>query len=285
MRGGFMKSVDAFFQKLSQKKVMILGFALILILIIIELAFSASELNLMIFYLIPIIFIAWYGSRNWAFFAGLICSLKYMIINLADLSDIYLPPFVVAWNSVVRIGIYWGVVFVLSLLKNALDEERLSYFDPLVASLANKKGFYAMAAKEKARVLRYNHPLTLCYMDIDMFNRFKEQFGQAAGNQLLKAVVDTIVKNIRFVDTLARMEDAEFSLLMPETSKKQAKSPILKIHSLLSDLMKANNWPVSFSIGVVSYNAPESVDDMLKRALQMKNNAKGNAKNPICFEA
>jgi PleD family two-component response regulator len=57
---------------------------------------------------------------------------------------------------------------------------------------------------------------------------------------------------------------------------------LTKIHSLLNAEMKAHGWPVTFSIGAVTYLRPlESTHEMIREADQTMYSAKAAGKNRI----
>lgn len=48
--------------------------------------------------------------------------------------------------------------------------------------------------------------------------------------------------------------------------------------------MKGNNWPVTFSIGLATFNKPpNSVDDMIKAADSLMCKAENNRKNRVKY--
>jgi diguanylate cyclase (GGDEF)-like protein len=81
---------------------------------------------------------------------------------------------------------------------------------------------------------------------------------------------------------VARIGGDEFSLLLPETGEEPAALVIRKIHKRLTATMREQGWPVTFSIGVVTFlTPPESVDEMLRTADSMMYFVKGAGKNMV----
>jgi diguanylate cyclase (GGDEF)-like protein len=81
---------------------------------------------------------------------------------------------------------------------------------------------------------------------------------------------------------VARLGGDEFSLLLPETGEEPAALVIRKVHKRLTATMREQGWPVTFSIGVVTFlTPPESVDEMLRTANSMMYFVKGAGKNMI----
>jgi diguanylate cyclase (GGDEF)-like protein len=135
------------------------------------------------------------------------------------------------------------------------------------------------------RARRYEHPLTVAYIDLDNFKTINDRFGHSMGDNLLRLVADTIKNNIRLIDTVVRMGGDEFAILLPETGPEAAKAITRKIQKINLELMQKNGWPVTFSIGVVTFISPPStVDEILKRSDNLMYSAKNNGKNTIKYE-
>jgi PleD family two-component response regulator len=58
-----------------------------------------------------------------------------------------------------------------------------------------------------------------------------------------------------------------------------------KLHAQLSAAMLINGWPVTFSIGVVTFlTQPETVDEMIKLVDDLMYSAKDSGKNQVKYE-
>jgi diguanylate cyclase (GGDEF)-like protein/PAS domain S-box-containing protein len=164
--------------------------------------------------------------------------------------------------------------------KAALElEKRLSRNDPLT-SLANRRSFYEIAEKERKRAARYERPLSVAYIDLDNFKQVNDTSGHQVGDQVLVRVAEILSKNIRAECLPARLGGDEFALLLPEADYSAANILMRKVHRLLTEAMEAENWPVTFSIGLATYNlVPDSTDHMLQAAdklmYKVKNEGKG----------
>jgi GGDEF domain-containing protein len=59
---------------------------------------------------------------------------------------------------------------------------------------------------------------------------------------------------------------------------------IPRIQSALLDEMKQNHWPVTFSIGVLTYQAGEiSIDELVKHVDDLMYSVKKSGKNSIAY--
>jgi diguanylate cyclase (GGDEF)-like protein len=82
---------------------------------------------------------------------------------------------------------------------------------------------------------------------------------------VLSEVAGTIRRNIRGSDVFARLGGDEFAILLPECGDGAAPAILARIRERLSEAMAANGWPVTLSIGALTYaSAPESYDQLLR---------------------
>jgi diguanylate cyclase (GGDEF)-like protein len=141
-----------------------------------------------------------------------------------------------------------------------------SQLDPLTG-IPNRRSFFERLEIEKSRAKRYDHPLTLAYIDLDNFKQVNDRFGHSTGDNLLSLVAHVIREGLRSTDSVARLGGDEFAVLLSETNSAAATSAADKLRSSLNAAMKQHNWSVTFSIGVVTFQPPpESVQEMITAA-------------------
>jgi diguanylate cyclase (GGDEF)-like protein len=185
-------------------------------------------------------------------------------------------------NNIFRLIIFLIITYIVSELKISLEKQKeLARIDPLT-SIANNRAFYEAANMEFEKAKRYGFPISVLYMDLDNFKEVNDRLGHSIGDHLLKIVAQTIIKNIRTIDTVARLGGDEFGILLSQTGPDSAYVVAGKIKEMIMLIMKKNNWPVTTSIGVVSYlKSPQSVDEMIKKADLLMYSAKSGGKNTI----
>jgi diguanylate cyclase (GGDEF)-like protein len=100
--------------------------------------------------------------------------------------------------------------------------ERQAITDGLTG-LYNHRYFYERLFQEFARAQRYGAPLSLLMIDIDDFKRFNDRYGHPVGDDVLAAVADILVGQLRrHVDLAARYGGEEFVVLLPNTPREGA---------------------------------------------------------------
>ena len=90
---------------------------------------------------------------------------------------------------------------------------------------------------------------------------------------------------VREGDLIARLGGDEFGILLPETGPKAARHFIERIRDRLCHDMQDSGWPVTFSIGVVTFMRPPiDVNEAIRIADSLMYSAKNSGKNTIKFE-
>jgi diguanylate cyclase (GGDEF)-like protein len=149
---------------------------------------------------------------------------------------------------------------------------------------ANSRFFYKLAQMEIDRFQRYTHPFSLAFIDLDNFKFVNDQFGHAVGDQVLRTVVSSVKKHSRKTDTIARLGGDEFALLLSETNEESARIVLAKIQDMLLAEMREHNWPITFSIGVLTCNAsPQTTDELVRITDELMYSVKKSSKNAIKY--
>jgi diguanylate cyclase (GGDEF)-like protein len=240
---------------------------------------AGADVGLSIFYLIPISIATWFaGIRGGLIVSGLSALIwfgaKWAVVDTFDL----VKPL---WDAGIRLAFFSVIVFQ----QNALKREQVRSRRDTLTGAGNRRYFQENARRELDRSKRYNRPFTVVYMDLDNFKKVNDTNGHDTGDTLLQIVTTILKKNVRSTDTIARLGGDEYALLLPETGADEAKRAMQKIHAKLLIAMQRKNWPVTFSIGVVTFEtSPDSVESMIKVVDELMYSAKRNGKNQVMYE-
>ncbi len=239
---------------------------------------TGYQLSFSIFYLIPIIIVTWYVGR----WQGLVMStLGIFSWAFADHrnSHPYDSQIIYYWNAAVRFGFFVIIVFVFSRLKLTLHKEHLLSRMDSMTGIANRMGFNERLETELEKARRYVRPFSLAYIDCDNFKQVNDKHGHQEGDELLAVVGGIIRENIRSVDFGARMGGDEFAVILPETTAAESWEVLYRLQSNLKDSMESRNWPVTFSVGLVTYQTPPiSIIDTVREADNLMYAVKGTGK-------
>ena len=139
---------------------------------------------------------------------------------------------------------------------------------------------------EIERSLRYAHPFTIAYIDIDDFKSINDRLGHAAGDQALCRMVERVAGRLRKTDLVARLGGDEFAILLPETDQAAAQAILANIHSEIMAGFQAGGWDATISIGVLTCQTPPpSADEVIARVDEVMYSVKHAGKNAIKFSA
>lgn len=98
---------------------------------------------------------------------------------------------------------------------------RLADRDPLTG-IYNRRALLARLEVELEYHQRRALPLSLIVFDIDKFKTINDTHGHAAGDTVIRAVIETIRSQSRKSDVLARYGGDEFTLVLPDTRLEHA---------------------------------------------------------------
>jgi diguanylate cyclase (GGDEF)-like protein len=245
--------------------------------------YSSPEFSFSFLYLIPVSFAAWFLSTGSGLFMSLASTCALVIFDL-EIPGRYRSREIAFWDLVMNLGIFFFFVYVLGEVKSLYRrEQEQSHHDPLTG-LLNRRGFSEALDLEAERMRRTERPLTVAYLDLDNFKQVNDQHGHAAGDALLRTVSRAMLANIRGMDVVARLGGDEFCLLLPESGGDAAHAAVGKLEQRLHEEVAAAGWPVTFSIGAVTFETAEnSADQMMERADQLMYRAKQGGKNRTEF--
>lgn len=121
--------------------------------------------------------------------------------------------------------------------------EKLADLDGLTG-IPNRRHFDSSYAAEWSRCQRSEKPLSLIIADVDLFKKYNDTLGHAAGDRILQEVASILRQGIRRPgDLVARYGGEEFAILLPETGADDALQIAENIHQLLRN--KALPHPAS----------------------------------------
>ena len=273
-----MTSLEA----ISRRRLIGISTVTVLILGIID-YLTGFELSISLFYLIPVAITAWALGNNSGLAFSVFSSIVWLSSDLLS-GHVYPNPLFGLWNTFIRFGFFAVVAILLSELRAALEEEQLlANTDPLTGVL-NRRSFNEIAEK-KMLVSEVNHrPYTMIYIDLDDFKAINDTLGHAEGDFVLKSVADTIRSQIRNADFPARLGGDEFAILLMDLDQGQTRNIVERLQSALIEKMKANEWKITFSIGVLTVlSMPESVDKLVSLTDALMYEVKDNGKNAIQY--
>lgn len=244
--------------------------------------FVGERFSILLFYLVPIAWCAWLAGRISSLTMSVCAACSRFGVEIVQELNNRTPRPELIWN--VGTELLFFLVFTALLLKThqLLDDERNLARTDALTRLLNARSFKEMVSAERERLHRYGRTLSLVYIDLDNFKSVNDQLGHHIGDQLLKAVADVMRANTRQVDVTSRLGGDEFAILLPETDEYGAATVLNRIQNRVLEAMQAQNWPVTCSIGCVTFHeAPETMEEMLQEADAVMYRSKHGGKNKI----
>jgi len=173
------------------------------------------------------------------------------------------------------------------IVRDITDEVKLYTTDPLTG-LYNRRFFNEFLHKEIESCKRYGRRLSIAILDIDNFKYLNDTYGHVTGDNVLKSLAMTMLKNVRNADTVSRYGGEEFIIVMPETERGTAATVIDRLRERVSRervaTVGSGSISITISAGVASY--PEDADspiDIMIVADDRLYKAKREGKNRVVY--
>ncbi len=161
---------------------------------------------------------------------------------------------------------------------------RLSRSDALTG-LYNRGAFFAAVEREIKRVERMGRGFCLVMLDLDDLKPVNDTFGHPAGDQILRAITDVVLRTVRATDLAGRYGGDEFVVLLPETDAEGAFVVAEKLRrdiAALSVRVHDRTLRTSVSLGLVAYpDDGQTIEALLSAADAAMYEAKRRGKNQI----
>ncbi len=159
--------------------------------------------------------------------------------------------------------------------------ETLSTTDALTG-LPNRKGLLQGFELFLARYRRHGRPFSVLMLDIDHFKRVNDRHGHLAGDQVLREVAQTLVREMRQVDLVGRFGGEEFMLLLDETPQETALLVAERIrHAIAANppVFNGRVIEVTASLGVAEVAPGEGFEAVVQKADEALYLAKQQGRN------
>jgi diguanylate cyclase (GGDEF)-like protein len=95
-----------------------------------------------------------------------------------------------------------------------IEELEASADTDFLLQIPNRRGFERELDRSIAYIKRYHASGALIVLDVDRLKPINDSFGHAAGDQVLKGVVATLLQQVRSSDVIGRLGGDEFAILL-----------------------------------------------------------------------
>jgi diguanylate cyclase (GGDEF)-like protein len=171
------------------------------------------------------------------------------------------------------------------LARLTIDEielRQIATTDSLIGALT-RRGFEIEISREAHRSERHACSLSAIAVDVDHFKKINDNYGHAAGDMVLKAIVSQIKQELRTEDFLGRLGGEEFVIGLPETDADNAMIVAERIRQRIEDTTvqsAGDTIQVTASFGIAEFSrADQDWLSTLGRADVALYQAKQNGRN------
>jgi diguanylate cyclase (GGDEF)-like protein/PAS domain S-box-containing protein len=154
--------------------------------------------------------------------------------------------------------------------RKALEEQlrKLAFHDPLTL-LANRSLFWNRVEHALALAQRTSQRVAVMFLDLDNFKNVNDSLGHDAGDRLLQAAAQRLVKSTRPSDTVARLGGDEFAILLEGIG---SDTDVERIARSVSEafnrplLLDGRKTEATASIGVACSRPGDDAEQLLRNA-------------------
>lgn len=175
---------------------------------------------------------------------------------------------------------------LIGKIKGEEEIENLAFYDQLTG-LPNRVLFGDRLKQAIFSAERKKVDLALIFFDLDNFKLVNDSLGHAAGDQVLKEVVERMQKITRKTSSLARFAGDEFLIMLEDFDNKENLKIIAERLLLALEepfIVEGQKFHITASMGIALY--PENgnnVDMLIRHADKAMYIAKGRGKNQYAF--
>lgn len=166
------------------------------------------------------------------------------------------------------------------------DELRRGSQHDDLTGLGNRRLLRLRLEDELHRAARFGQTVSLLAIDIDHFKALNDRHGHPTGDASLRKLAGLMTRNLRRIDTIARIGGEEFVVLLPRTTLEEAVQVANKLRSMVeqTEFPGGEGQPggrLTISVGVASLRAGETGTDLMSRADTALYEAKDAGRNCV----
>lgn len=172
-----------------------------------------------------------------------------------------------------------------------MDEERQQAVEELrkmattdeLTGVANRRVFWEAIEQRYDEFMRYEVPMTVAIIDLDYFKQVNDNYGHAAGDEVLRQFCDRTQAELRDMDLFGRLGGEEFAVLLPYTPAEEAVLALERIRKAIADdpmVVDGEQISITMSAGIAQLQqADGKLDHWLARADEALYKAKDQGRN------
>jgi diguanylate cyclase (GGDEF)-like protein len=149
----------------------------------------------------------------------------------------------------------------------------VAYFDGATAELAdqarrdpltrllNHQAFWERLERETERAMRYDHGLTLVFIDLDRFKAVNDTYGHLEGDRVLNRFATLAADLLRGSDVAGRLGGDEFGVMLLEADRLAGERFLSRLRAGLADLQSGGGLPEELGLSAGCAHFPSEAPD------------------------
>ncbi|MHB0992524.1 MAG: GGDEF domain-containing protein [Burkholderiales bacterium] len=198
-------------------------------------------------------------------------------------SQISINPLSFFIGSMLQLCVTFGFILMLNY-RLVADLQKLASRDILTGAY-NRRRLEEEAVLLWARHLRTGDTLAIMLIDIDDFKLINDCYGHAAGDEILRRLVEIAQGGIRADDFFARYGGDEFCILLPSTTQKEALLLAERLRMAYAEMNLEFNGKMlagTITIGIAdSAHGAQTFSSLIAEADQALYHAKQQGRNRV----
>jgi len=162
-----------------------------------------------------------------------------------------------------------GLLIEIASTGLSLINARAAARTDTLTGLMNHGAMLSRINEEIDRARRQGTHLACLLIDLDDFKHINDVYGHMMGDGILRHVGETLRREFRRFDRVARYGGDEFVVILPDASRERASSAAMRALARLREIRieaDGRHYPLTASIGVGSWEGAENAQDLLDQA-------------------
>lgn len=216
----------------------------------------------------------------------LCCYTSYLIFSVAAFVILTVIHSWLTYDQVQLVNfivpIFAGLIVGLLMARNKVLQVQLTELanTDKLTNAYNRQYFDRRLEEELDRASRYDHQLSIIYLDLDFFKKVNDQHGHKIGDSVLVDFAKISHGAIRDSDIFARFGGEEFIILVQMANKNAAYALYERIKVAIDRHDFEAVKGITFSAGISEFRGKEdSIENLLERADKALYKAKESGRN------
>jgi len=151
----------------------------------------------------------------------------------------------------------------------------------------NRKAIMELLNTELSRAKRLQTPLSVAFIDLDLFKPVNDRHGHQVGDEVLRGVAKRVSEAVREYDHVGRCGGEEFLVVLPSCTAEGAREVAERVRQSVADEpIQVGNLSVriTLSCGVAQWRPGQEASDLLRESDVALYRAKENGRNRVEVE-